>query len=335
MLSREPLEGSMDLVVVDGPNLLNSAGAILAREFPSGEVRRYLQTWFDIDRFLAASLKLKDAPTLGIVVFHSTKAVGRSSFRLEKPMPFWGRQGSNPNTSCTLVDLSGTQQDTYLFECESCHQSNTARTTSEKGIDTAITTHLLDTADRWESACIVSDDVDFVPPVVSLRRRGKRMFCAVNDFSRDQAGTALVQACQSHFTLSEEHLVSDYRTFRMCQQDGELDRLVSAAAENSLPQIQIRLLNLVPMRGRRRLHVQATTAENRELDPAELQRLADRILGGIEESGFELQPIHNPEKGIHFYGTEDVTLLDGFERHVDAVDPRPTWTQHFAGRSFR
>jgi hypothetical protein len=31
---------------------------------------------------------------MGIVVFHSAKAVGRSSFRLEKAMPFWGRQSS-------------------------------------------------------------------------------------------------------------------------------------------------------------------------------------------------------------------------------------------------
>jgi hypothetical protein len=250
-------------------------------------------------------------------------------------MPFWGRQGSNPDTSCTLIDLTGNQQETYPFECEKCQHRNEAKTTSEKGIDTAITTHLLDTADRWESACIVSNDVDFVPPVVSLRRRGKRVFCAVNDFSRDQAGTALVQACQSHFILGEKHLLSDYRAFIMCRHGGNLDRMVDTAVRRGLSDVRVRILSIHPSHGIRRLYFSAAPPDNRELQDSEYQDLSNTILQHGVDVGFELENAQGLKRGTTLYGTEDPRLIDGIERHATALTPAPAWLPHRDARTFR
>lgn len=91
-----------------------------------------------------------------------------------------------------------------------------------EGVDTAITTYLLETSSRWASVCIVSKDVDFVPPVLALRRRGKRVFCAVEDAA---SVSALVRVCQSSFRINTEFLACDFALYRLLVPGGGFDRV--------------------------------------------------------------------------------------------------------------
>ncbi|HEY3237575.1 MAG TPA: NYN domain-containing protein, partial [Polyangiaceae bacterium] len=204
----------MDLVVVDGPNLYNDVASSLLGTWSDGDLTAYLLEWFDMDRLVLATLNLEAPPKLGVVIFHSHKALGRDPYRIKQEQldAFWGRQGTNPDASTYLVEIPGEQQETYLFKCKSCAVDNSTNTTSEKGIDTSITTYLLETADRWDSVCLFSQDVDYVPPVLALRRRGKMVFAAC---SRSDRATALLRACQSHFPLDLSFLLADIQLWSL------------------------------------------------------------------------------------------------------------------------
>src|SRR5258706_8909607 len=102
----------MDLVVVDGPNLFNSIVTALSSNADEKTLRAYFACWFDVDRLVLATIGAMEDPQLGVVIFHSRKPIGKKSCRLEPQDAdaFWGRQGTNPNTSCILVDIPGGQQ---------------------------------------------------------------------------------------------------------------------------------------------------------------------------------------------------------------------------------
>jgi uncharacterized LabA/DUF88 family protein len=227
----------LDLIVVDGPNLYNSIARFLTREIKQATPRDYIKMCFDIDRLTAATIKPSKAafpftPRLGIVIFHSFKQLGSDkTVKLTDTdvRAFWARQGANPFSSTELVALPGSQEE--LTEavcpnceekviCQQCNQPARMAERREKGVDTSITTYLLETADRWESACIIAGDVDYVPPVRSLKHRGKRVFCAVEPGSERRD---LTQVCTSHFELNLDFLKKDFKRFEILKPSGGLD----------------------------------------------------------------------------------------------------------------
>lgn len=160
----------LDLIVVDGPNFFNCVTRYLTKTDYSAEtIQGYLSDWFDADRLVAATLDNHNPPDLGAVIFHSGKALGRGKCRLDgtKTPRFWERQGSNPHYSCIAINIPGGHQDKHEFICRHCKRSNTEPSTVEKGIDTGITTYLFETMDRWNSVCVFTQDVDFMPPVLA------------------------------------------------------------------------------------------------------------------------------------------------------------------------
>jgi hypothetical protein len=222
----------MDIIVVDGPNLYNVVGARLDGAAPAGRLKAYLAAWFDLDRLILATVGASHDPALGIVTFHSKRALGRGTYHLDPKETdlFWGRQGSNPNSSCELVDIPSEQQETYAFECKKCGHPQQQRSGSEKGVDTSITTYLLETAGRWQSVCIVSKDVDFVPPVRALRRHGKQVYCAVEESA---PVSALVRSCQSSFPINVAFLACDFALHEFLAPEGALDRLALVLANEA------------------------------------------------------------------------------------------------------
>lgn len=155
----------MGIIVVDGPNLYNVVGARLDGVAAAGRLKPYLAAWFDLDRLILATVGASHDPALGIVTFYSKRALGRGTYHLDTKETdlFWGRQSSNPNSSCELVDIPGEQQETYAFECKKCGHPQEQKSGSEKGVDTSITTYLLETAGRWQSVLCPKTSISFHP----------------------------------------------------------------------------------------------------------------------------------------------------------------------------
>jgi uncharacterized LabA/DUF88 family protein len=242
IVMQEMMPPHIELIVVDGPNLYNSVARCLARETDQVSARDYLKRYFDIDRFTIATIRRSNIdryviPRLGIVIFHSARRLG--SDKTVKLMDrevtdFWARQGAIPFCSTELVALPGTQEELTeavcptcdeTILCQKCHQPARVAERREKGVDTSITTYLLETADRWDSVCIISGDVDFVPPVRSLKRRGKQVFCAVEPGSGHRD---LTQVCTSHFELNIDFLRKDLERFKVLKPNGGLDAVLES-----------------------------------------------------------------------------------------------------------
>lgn len=219
----------MDLVVVDGSNVVNAAGRALRRRGASDQdVHGYLADWFDIDRWVSMSAFGVEHLRLGMVTFHSPgRQLGAKAWRLEAGTDveqFWARQGAFPNCSSVAVEIPGRQQEQYDFECEQCGCKNTSSLTTEKGVDTSITAYLLETADQWESACVVSSDVDLVPPVLSLRRKGKRVFVLAE---AQEPPSLLARVCQSFHQFNGDFLLADFTLYQLCRDGGVFSQLVA------------------------------------------------------------------------------------------------------------
>jgi hypothetical protein len=212
---------SSPLIVVDGPNLYNDLGRYLTHEEPSSapqEVQQsYYEDWFDIDRFVEATLgghlDLDPWSGLGTVVFHSHRALGerKSPYAIDggDTPKFWARQGRNPNTSTMLVQIDGGPDG------------------KEKGVDTTIVVYLFETQGSWDAALIFATDTDYVPVVWSLRRKGKRVYCSSHP--RNEPSQPLVQACQHFVPWRVGFLIADRAMFEALRPGGALDRLVASA----------------------------------------------------------------------------------------------------------
>lgn len=322
----------MDLVVVDGSNVVNSVGAFVAEtDVDDAGLRAYLHGWFDIDRLVMATIRT-GRPLLGTVIFHSYKMPGKGRYRFKQSDvdAFWGRQASNPHASCIAVEIPGTQRESASFTCTHCGRENAdVEARSEKGIDTAITAYLFETADRWESACIFSIDSDFMPPVHSLRRRGKQVFAAGE---RGERPTALVRACQSFFDLNLRFVAADVAVYRFFAPGGPLDGLVEELAAGERLTIRIaRSIDWHDELDDRRLALEIAIAHPEgdgvaEAIRAEVVRAVARVpnLGPLihcerRNSALVLATLHGPS-----------TILGGYARHADAVLGDAKW-RRFVG----
>lgn len=216
------------LVVVDGHNVYNDIG----RFFESADrskLHAYVRDWFDFDRLVSATLgttlALDPWRDLGIVLFHSRRALGKGADKDaysigggEASAAFWARQGAAPNTSAMLVEVPG------------------ARSGKDVGMDVSIAVYLFETADSWDAAVLFTHDGDFAPAVWSLRRRGKRVFCSSPE--REEA-LPLVQSCQNFMEWNAEFLRADRALFEFLLPGGPLDEfLIAQKALNArAPQI--------------------------------------------------------------------------------------------------
>jgi len=317
----------MDLIVVDGPNLFNTVGQRLQGDGSKEQLVTYLCKWFDLDRLILATVEASENPNLGIVIFHSRRPLGAATYRLDqqKQDSFWGRQGAAPNTSCIVVDIPGEQNETYEFECKHCHAQNTATTKSEKGVDTTITTYLLETATRWDSVCIFSRDVDFVPPVLSLRRLGKKVFCAVEDVA---GASALVRACQSAFALDIDFIHHDFALNRFFSPGGDLDRIVGALVKESVKFVVEPLseAHRAFMQTSRRLDVVIGHAGGAP-EEARLRGLVEGQLAVLGTDSSILRWERRNETILILYLQGPDLLFEGLSRHADLLDGA-IWPNH-------
>jgi len=211
----------IDLVVIDGPNVYNTVAQLLiGSDEWAARARGYFLEWFDLDRLVRHTLSMSREPRLGIVIFHSRKALGKNDYRLEQDQTdsFWIRQGANPHTSIHSIDIPGKQQTTMKGTCSRCNQEVVTYETSEKGIDTSICTYLLETVDSWQTVCIFSKDVDYVPLVWTLRRKGKRVLVCAGD--RNESMSALVLASQSAHWIDREFLQREFYLYSLFCSNG-------------------------------------------------------------------------------------------------------------------
>lgn len=216
------------LVVVDGHNLFNDVGRFLTDDNPTTEQdldirRRYYTEWFDIDRLVEATIRqdLEQWRDLGIVIFRSKKALGTGDYHVvqEGARGFWTRQGSNPNSSTQIVEIEG------------------GKAGKDTGLDTAMVVYLYETLNRWDSVVLFTNDADFVPAVWSLRRMGKRVFCASH--TRDRV-TPLVESCQDFYAWDTEFLTADRTFWEILQPGGAIDAFLTypEAAERN-PRVRV------------------------------------------------------------------------------------------------
>lgn len=215
----------MDLVLVDGPNVFNSVARFLEAKVDDTYrdlLAAYFLEWFDFDRVVLKALGTGSPPTLGIVLFHSSRALGKGARRLDGSTVrgFWARQAGNFDTSDVIVDVPADQREVYEFPCSSCKAQNSCTVSGEKGVDSAMIVHMFETAERWESLAIFSRDVDFAPTVLALRRRGKQVY-AVGEPGDEQS--ALSRAAQSFFELPLDAVLADFGLFVPCRSGGVLD----------------------------------------------------------------------------------------------------------------
>jgi uncharacterized LabA/DUF88 family protein len=222
----------IDLVMVDGPNLFGTVGTFLERNIAPehrNDLRLYMADWFDFDRLVLRTLGEPNAPTLGIVLVHSNKHLGKDSFKLSDPSKFWGRQSSNPGTSSLVVALAKDDQEHYQFECSKCGESNQCKSVHEKGVDSTMIVYMFETAERWDSLCIFSRDTDFVPAVWSLRRRGKQVYVAAE---KADATTALGRASQSFFQVNSAFILRDFGSYLAFRSGGIVDDWIAGLSDN-------------------------------------------------------------------------------------------------------
>jgi len=219
------------LVLVDGPNFYNDVDRCLLADAARESVRHdYYLKWFDIDRLVEATTSAQAVGNfrsdgLGIVVFHSDKAIGRGAAKLSgiELDQFWSRQSSADSTSTVLVTVPGYQPEKSV-RCPSCEKDVVVEARSEKGVDTSMVTYLYESVERWERAVLFTNDADFVPPILALRRRGKRVFVAAADAT---ASAALKRASQTFFPLRPSVVATDFAMYEMLRPGGGFDRVLA------------------------------------------------------------------------------------------------------------
>jgi uncharacterized LabA/DUF88 family protein len=311
-----------DLVVVDGPNLYNIVSRALGA-FDYALRKEYVGRWLDFDRLIVASQPAENPP-LGTVFFHSGRHLGsKKTVRLEdrEVVEFWARQGSNPYCSTEAVVLPGTQEDLIQSTCEACGALGQSREVREKGVDTAITSFMWETFDRWKSICIVSGDADFVPPARSLKRRGKRVFCLVEPGSNMRD---LVQVCTSHVPVDLAFVRADIGALQMLRKNGPLDQNLAA----------LRAQARDPGPGRQALSMAAAdfrpALSVKEIEEDKIGPLEQELKASLAKQGWDCWPekwLVRNEQSIYelrfvlFPKSEgaDGVLLNGIRRHRDVV----------------
>lgn len=310
---------SVELVLVDGPNVFNSVVAHLLRRFPQREkdIKSYMLSWFDLNRLVSETLKdeLDGYPTLGTVAFHSRRALGRKNVRLDEAEvdAFWARQAGNLHTSCMYVDVPGDQQERYDYTCDHCGKPNKVSSRGEKGVDNAMTVYMFESAQQWASLCIFSRDVDFMPAIWALRRRGKQVFVAA---SAEDRQSAIGRASQHLFELAFDFIERDLHTYSIVRHKGAVDCVLENL--QSRPE-KPKAIGVVHDTG---ICVAARTA----LSNSSFRRcIADALREhALDESTFDYYDNNSNLRGVRFRVTEK---RDNLSEKARGLHPPPDWPQ--------
>lgn len=170
---------TIELAVVDGPNLFNRVGSLLKKTLDvrlQNDIKPYLLEWFDLDRLLAWHLDA--APSLGTSIVHSARPLGRDPYRLstDETRKFWRRQAALAGCRSVLVDIGKGDQEVHDGECDKCGTPVELRSTREKGVDVAVASELFARGTWWKAA-LVSTDTDLAPAVKILAQQNRQVIC--------------------------------------------------------------------------------------------------------------------------------------------------------------
>lgn len=179
-------------------------------------LRDYLLYWLDFDLFAEALWH----SVSGIWIFYSGKRIGPSDERIEGKYlrQFIDRINAIRGVTARDVNIPSEQREHLTVKCESCGREHTAEWKSEKGIDASLIVHLFDTMDSWDVAYLLSGDADFVPAVVSLRRRGKIVIGA----GFPARSSALVRECYDYIDLCNVYLKEDVAAYGLFRESVQL-----------------------------------------------------------------------------------------------------------------
>jgi uncharacterized LabA/DUF88 family protein len=202
------------MILIDLPNLYNSLTRTPINESPLN--KDYVINWLDLDLLSRA---LINDPLSGIWVFHSSKTLGREPNKLDSNEQYLYLQRLNMLPGVTTLDagVPGEQNEAFNFECPKCKEKTQERTTSEKGVDTALIAHLFDTIDHWTTAVILSQDADYCPAVAAARRKGKMVMGA--GVLRD-AAPALIRVCYDYLDIIDLYISQDFVAYKLLSETG-------------------------------------------------------------------------------------------------------------------
>lgn len=264
----------MHIILVDLPNFYN----VLARQFIANDepdkVHDYFLKWLEMD-ILSESINqncgTNENPLTGTYLYYSKRAMGPNKARIrpEELSKFAERTNRESGVTVYEVDVPGEQSESFEFECIKCGQENTAQTTSEKGIDTTIITHLFETMDNWQIATILSHDADYYPAIKALRKMGKYVYAAGK---LDGSSKVLVRECHSFIDVFENYLNTDIALFKAFMPNGELSRFVKKLEKNEAIKVSSDLRTSTE---RWRLHIRSKVKDQELIN--ELVKEADRI----------------------------------------------------------
>jgi uncharacterized LabA/DUF88 family protein len=178
-------------------------------------LREYFLKWLDFD-LLARSLVDTFS---GIWVFYSGERIGPAAQRIIDAdfKVYISRINRLEGVTAHDANIPGSQRETMIVKCDNCGREVVGEWQSEKGVDAALTVHMFDTMDSWDTAYLLSGDADFVPAVASLRRRGKII---IGGGLPDASSAALVRECYSYVDLCERFLGQDAAAYAVFEDNG-------------------------------------------------------------------------------------------------------------------
>lgn len=227
---------TIELAVVDGPNMFNRVGSLLQKTLDvrlRDDIKPYLVEWFDLDRMLKWHLDVAPGPpALDTSIVYSERLLGRDRYRLsqDETHRFWRRQAALPGCRSVPIIIPKDHQEEYDGTCAKCGTHVELRSTGEKGVDVAVASELF-TRGPWARAALVSTDTDLAPAVDALARQNRRVVCL--GISAREPTELHVQASDFH-DLDSEWFHADFATYRLTRRDGVFDSLTRVLEQHKL-----------------------------------------------------------------------------------------------------
>lgn len=318
---------TIELAVVDGPNLFNRVGSLLRNTLDDrlrNDIKPYLVEWFDLDRMLAWHLDVELALDTSIV--HSERPLGRDLYRLntDEARRFWRRQATLAGCRSVSINIGKGDQEVHDGECNECGAPVALRSTREKGVDVAVASELF-ARGSWSKAALVSTDTDLAPAVRILAQQNRQVICL---------GTSSADPTELHVQASEfreldpDWFHGDLATYRLARCGGVFDSLSTLLEQHQLrfafQWVSDAELDLT--RGQRRVQLGIWHAGRRHSDIVSLLKAT------LDHSGWE-DALRVEERN------EDITIVHAIPREgllALAVErrktPRPAWVENVRSR---
>jgi len=226
---------TIELAVVDGPNMFNRVGSLLRKTLDDrlqNDIKPYLLEWFDLDRMLMSHLDVAPAPALDTRIVYSERALGHDPYRLsqEETRRFWRRQAALPGCHSVPINIPTDHQEVYDGACAKCGTHVELRSKDEKGVDVAVASELF-TRGSWARAALVSTDTDLAPAVDALAKLNRHVVCLGTSA---QEPTALHVQASEFRELNPDWLHGDFATYRLARRGGVLDSLTKLLEQHQL-----------------------------------------------------------------------------------------------------